>query len=263
MNKVVDYLKHKQKGQGIVEYALLLAFVVGIAMTLNGANLGGAVKDTFDKVAAVLGGEKTYAQRYSEWKNSKNDAIRNAADNNERIKVDQEGLYELVKDLIGKTPEEVNTLLKTMNPTSSVNYVGPQGTTNESSKIQPIEYFDNYEDNDLVMLQYKQSGAAIEQMSGQSVDVVANNNAYQTTTTNRFFYSDDMLAEAGDNYNDTKRTVKTVLTYKDGVVESAHVWAETYKGNDRRTAEGLNLTVTSSGYTTTDYRDTSHGQPHL
>ena len=34
----------KQKGQGIVEYALLLAFVVGIAMMLNGANLGGAVK---------------------------------------------------------------------------------------------------------------------------------------------------------------------------------------------------------------------------
>ena len=44
----------KQKGQGIVEYALLLAFVVGIGMMLNGANLGGAVKDTFDKVATFL-----------------------------------------------------------------------------------------------------------------------------------------------------------------------------------------------------------------
>jgi Flp pilus assembly pilin Flp len=47
----------KQKGQGIVEYALLLAFIVGIAMMLNGANLSGAVKDTFDSVANLLGGE--------------------------------------------------------------------------------------------------------------------------------------------------------------------------------------------------------------
>jgi len=50
-------LKRKQKGQGIVEYALLLAFVVGIAMMLNGANLGDAVKGTFDSVANLLGGE--------------------------------------------------------------------------------------------------------------------------------------------------------------------------------------------------------------
>ena len=48
----------KQKGQGILEYALLLAFVVGIAMMLNGANLGSAVMDAFDSVASLLGGEK-------------------------------------------------------------------------------------------------------------------------------------------------------------------------------------------------------------
>ena len=47
----------KQKGQGIVEYALLLAFVVGIAMMLQGVGLAGAVKDTFDSVANLLGGE--------------------------------------------------------------------------------------------------------------------------------------------------------------------------------------------------------------
>ena len=57
----------KQKGQGIMEYALILAFVVGIAMMLNGANLGGAVKGVFDDVAAVLGGgsENKYAQGLS------------------------------------------------------------------------------------------------------------------------------------------------------------------------------------------------------
>lgn len=48
----------KQKGQGIIEYALLLAFIVGIAMMLNGSNIGGAVLNTFDKVVTVLTGEK-------------------------------------------------------------------------------------------------------------------------------------------------------------------------------------------------------------
>ena len=47
-----------KKGQGIVEYALILAFVVGIAMiTLKGVNLGSAVIGVFDDVAAFLGGE--------------------------------------------------------------------------------------------------------------------------------------------------------------------------------------------------------------
>ena len=50
----------KQKGQGIVEYALLLAFIVGIAMMLNGSNLGGAVKGVFDDVAMVLAGGEEF-----------------------------------------------------------------------------------------------------------------------------------------------------------------------------------------------------------
>ena len=51
----------KQKAQGIVEYALLLAFIVGIAMMLNGGDLGGAVKGVFEDVSILLGGEITAA----------------------------------------------------------------------------------------------------------------------------------------------------------------------------------------------------------
>lgn len=39
MKTIRNYLD--RKGQGIVEYALLLSFIVGLAMMLNGANLGG------------------------------------------------------------------------------------------------------------------------------------------------------------------------------------------------------------------------------
>lgn len=58
VSKTLAYLKRKRKGQGIVEYALLLAFVVGIAMMLNGANLGSAVAGVYDNVANVLFGSE-------------------------------------------------------------------------------------------------------------------------------------------------------------------------------------------------------------
>lgn len=58
MVAIRNYLteKLKQKGQGIVEYALLLAFIVGIAMMLNGVGLKDAVVGVFDDVANVLAG---------------------------------------------------------------------------------------------------------------------------------------------------------------------------------------------------------------
>ena len=79
----------KQKGQGIIEYALLLAFVVGIAMMLNGTNLGNAVKGVFDDVAAVLGGgkENKYAEGLSKWSSIKYSEL-SGVPNSERIAAD-------------------------------------------------------------------------------------------------------------------------------------------------------------------------------
>lgn len=54
--KIMRYLE--QKGQGIVEYALILAFVVGIATYAlsSDSNMGKAIKETFDSVTQQLGG---------------------------------------------------------------------------------------------------------------------------------------------------------------------------------------------------------------
>ena len=58
VTKIFKYLK--QKGQGIVEYAILLAFIVGIAIALQNVGLKDAVVETFDNVAALLSGEGQY-----------------------------------------------------------------------------------------------------------------------------------------------------------------------------------------------------------
>ena len=91
---------HK-KGQGIVEYALLLAFVVGIAMMLNNTSLGGAVKDTFDDVATALGFVRDYASAVKNWGNMSNEEL-SKIEEEKRLTIDQEGLGNLAGFFIGK-----------------------------------------------------------------------------------------------------------------------------------------------------------------
>lgn len=51
--KVMRYLE--QKAQGMVEYALILAFVVGIAAVLTSSTgIKGAITTTFEKVTTTL-----------------------------------------------------------------------------------------------------------------------------------------------------------------------------------------------------------------
>ena len=106
MFKVLEDLKHKQKGQGIVEYALILAFVVGIAMMLNGSNLGGAVKGVFDDVAAVLSGEEKidFAAWSKAGKNQLHDFTtgKDVISNEARIRSDQQLLANIGGFFIGK-----------------------------------------------------------------------------------------------------------------------------------------------------------------
>lgn len=54
----IDKIKTKlsQKGQGMVEYALIIAFVAAIAAVALNSNLGDAVKNAFTKAATAING---------------------------------------------------------------------------------------------------------------------------------------------------------------------------------------------------------------
>lgn len=58
IKQVWDYLKARymdEKAQGMVEYALIIAFVVAIAIYLSSqGGLGGAISSTFDNAKAQL-----------------------------------------------------------------------------------------------------------------------------------------------------------------------------------------------------------------
>jgi len=106
--KFSNYLK--QKGQGIVEYALLLAFIVGIAMMLNGTNLGGAIKGVFDDAAAVLAGEeKPVAAK--DWGHMQPTDYFDEETRLERYDADQQALANLAGLFLNKSKDEVKAIL--------------------------------------------------------------------------------------------------------------------------------------------------------
>ena len=52
---LVQKLKSSEKGQGMVEYALIIAFVAAIAILVLGENgLGGAVSSAFDNASSMI-----------------------------------------------------------------------------------------------------------------------------------------------------------------------------------------------------------------
>ncbi|MCI6158808.1 MAG: pilin protein [Selenomonadaceae bacterium] len=59
MKEIIDYVKARylsEKAQGIVEYALILAFIVVVAVAVgNGGTLQNKVKNAFDGVATMFG----------------------------------------------------------------------------------------------------------------------------------------------------------------------------------------------------------------
>ncbi len=63
MMAYLEYLKARylgEKGQGMVEYALILAFVVAIAAYLSGSGgIGDAISNVFVKVKSSLGASGT------------------------------------------------------------------------------------------------------------------------------------------------------------------------------------------------------------
>lgn len=54
INKLVDKLKKNEKGQGMVEYALIIAFVAAIAIFALNNGLKDSVKNAFQNASSMV-----------------------------------------------------------------------------------------------------------------------------------------------------------------------------------------------------------------
>lgn len=97
----------KQKGQGIVEFAILLAFVVGIGMM---ANFSGEVQARFNKVLDLVGGKKDYTYAIENYSKLPKDKLQEV-DEAIRILMDQEALANIGRFFIGHDNEFVKKYL--------------------------------------------------------------------------------------------------------------------------------------------------------
>ena len=66
INSLVQKLKASEKGQGMVEYALIIAFVAAIAIfALSDGGLGGAVSSAFDNASQQVESANDAVSDYS------------------------------------------------------------------------------------------------------------------------------------------------------------------------------------------------------
>ena len=192
----------KQKAQGIVEYALLLAFVVGIAMMLNGANLGDAVKDTFDKVASVLGevkdyadsGVKDYAYALKNWSKLSQEDLKKIS-NDDRVLADQEALGNIGEFFVGMKRSELTNYLKINNPKNS-----PLTHLREETNEEGLTNFTNKNDeivqNDEDVIHWMQHDFGTDDGNG--------NLSYSSnySSDNRYLFSNYAVTNKGTDKDD-------------------------------------------------------------
>ena len=109
-----------KKGQGVVEYAVLLAFIVGLAVFLNGGGIGNGVQGVFDNMAAFLRGEDVQGKDQSgfvAWNKRGKNQLHNyetgedLVPDADRIEADQQSLANIAEFFMGKTKAEVKAAI--------------------------------------------------------------------------------------------------------------------------------------------------------
>lgn len=245
-----------KKGQGIVEYALILAFVVGIAMALNGTDIGGAVKGVFDDVAALLGGGSKYAAALKDWSKKTREELSSIPDE-DLIAADQEALANIGKYFLEKnlTKKQIADLLG----------VSQSDLTNLKQGILLVNYHDNPGDIDTDFKQERtpiSTGQVFEWMQGEydSDGSAALNN------DQRYFFSDNMttILNNGNQY-ENDRSVRLSFKFEgsgeNATVESVRVRVNrgNTKGADSSTPYYRELDVTA--YKNGSWKQTIDGAP--
>ncbi len=251
----------KQKGQGIVEYAILLAFVVGIAMMLQGVGLANAVKDTFDSVATLLRGENKYVTALKKWGHMTVDELM-AIPNDQRLAADQQALINMGQALIGKSWDELQADFfndKNKNATTVNNL--QNWNKNDDLVILNFEPVNKNDGAGLLTLKNDSQGKnSINWMQGDYGTKGENGYTYSTQgfdNQTRYFFSDEMIKDKNDvDWGDEKwgndRSVRVQFTMNQETqtVESVRLRVNRGTHNDaniKSHMHELDVTVTKDG----------------
>ena len=110
----------REKGQGLTEYVLILAFIAGIAFMIFGGNgsLKGTVAGTLTETVRILAG---LFDEEPDWGHMEVNATNfNDSNQSDRLKKDQKALENLARFFLTKTKGEVKDLLNINNNNGNV-----------------------------------------------------------------------------------------------------------------------------------------------
>lgn len=273
----------KNKGQGIVEFALLCAFCAAIGIFVRDVDFSGAFEESLDKskpvlYAAEIGRRQrnNYMEYYRAMRYQTAAAIKSEMDNPERIQADQKALVKIAETYLGKTESQVMNLMDFFSNSDNVNktpeYIarlkGPaDGTGFSAGVLVPMSYKNNSLDQNGGSADNRTQGwVHYERNNNQNTAMYLTNNEARvydkydadnpnylkdrnrnTICTDRLFFSDDMLDNTGGR-------VTVRLHYTEGKVDFVDIALRKGNGNswvgDSATiAEGLCLHVTEAGHT--------------
>ena len=285
MSERINGLKQRinNKGQGIVEFALLCAFCAAIGIFAHDVDFSGAFNDVLDQskpvlYAAEIGQRQrnNYMEYYHAMRYQTAATIKSEMDNPERIEADQKALVKIAETYLGKTENQVMNLMDFYSNSDKVGVTpefiealkcdGTDGTGFSHGVLVPLSYKNNsLNDNGDSADNRTQGWIHFEKNNNQNTATYLTNNEARvydkydadnpnylkdknrnTICTDRLFYSNDMLDNTGGR-------VTVRLHYTDGKVDFVDIALRVGNGNswvsDGNTfATGLCLHVNEAGH---------------
>ncbi|HCB92848.1 MAG TPA: hypothetical protein DEP57_03415 [Selenomonas sp.] len=188
-----------QKGRGVAEYALIIAFVLGLGFILSSVGIKDSIKGVFAQAVAYLKGG-AYASALATYGQISNTELKNV-ENGDRLSLDREALTNLGKKFLGMQKSDLKKLLN--NP-SDKNLAGGQGASNPFGVILlDYEVGSTGDDGKGVTTKLRYNGGSfnsedvLEWMKGNYAPDGSHTYNKDHSTSGRYFFSNDTIDKSG------------------------------------------------------------------
>ena len=249
----------KEKGQGLTEYVLILAFIAGVAFMMFGGNgsLKETVAGTFTETVRILAG---LFDEEPDWGHMDPSKDFNDSNSQKRLEADQQALKNIASMFLGKSKNEVRGMLNGGEDTNGVSADG---------KVQILGWFvQNDQDGSFFVNRTAQLSNPNNELKG-TLNAEGINNIYSWMQgdkdgtlgydpTNKYLVSDYAVQNGWthDSYREGNG-VKIILQYEAGKIDGERKVvaakiaidpnSRNVKPNFNYTSSGLEVAVNNKG----------------